>query len=73
MIIYVLALKMKSLYSPILGQVSFVKNSTQNICSLFFFNRKFVIKAPKYTEKNDLLLKNKLLLYLSSKDLIIKK
>lgn len=31
-----------------------------------------MIKAPKYTEKDDLSLKNKLPFYLSSKDLIIK-
>lgn len=37
----------------------------------YFFDWKFVIKAPKYTEKDDLFLK--LLFYLSSKDVIIKK
>lgn len=31
----------------------------------WFFNRKFVMKAPKYTEK-DLSLKNKLLFYLKT-------
>lgn len=67
---------MISPYSSILSLVKFffVKNPIQNVCSLFFFlNWKFVIKAPKYTEKDDLFLKNKLLFYLSSKDLIIKK
>lgn len=61
---------MKSPFSSYFGQVSFVKNPIQNVCSLFFlFDWKFVIKAPKYIE-NDLCLQ---LLFYLSKNLIIKK
>ena len=70
-LIYILALKRECPCSSILW-VKFPLLRTQyKMFVHYFFDWKFVIKAPKYTEKDDLFLK--LLFYLSSKDLIIKK